>query len=67
MLSGGSANALRALPGITALRAVTDGNLLILADDLLENPGPELLDAAEALFRAAYGGVPVTVAPPIRP
>ena len=67
VLSGGSANALRALPGITALRAVTDGNLLILADDLLEDPGPGLLDAAEALFRAAYGDLPATAPAPARP
>lgn len=67
VLSSGSANALRALPGITALRAVTDGHLLILADDLLEDPGPGLLDAAEALFRAAYGDVPVTAPTPTRP
>ena len=57
VLSAGSANALRALPGITALRAVTDGHLLILADNLLEDPGPGLLDAAEALFRAAEEAV----------
>jgi len=54
VLSHGSATALRALPGVTALRAVTDGHLLILDDELLEDPGPGLLDAAEALFRLAY-------------
>lgn len=68
VLSAGSATALRALPGIEALRAVTDGHLLILADDLLEDPGPGLLDAAEALFRAAYPdpprSPPTTPAPP---
>lgn len=54
VLSPGSAAALRALPGVEALRAVTDGHLLILGDALLEDPGPALLDAAEALFRLAY-------------
>lgn len=54
VLSAGSAVALRALPGVEAVRAVTDGTLLILDDDLLEDPGPGLLDTAEVLFRAAY-------------
>jgi iron complex transport system substrate-binding protein len=54
VLSAGSASALRALPGIETLRAVLDGHLLILDDELLEDPGPGLLDAAEALFRLAY-------------
>lgn len=57
VLSAGSAAALRALPGIEAVRAVTDGKLLILDDDLLEDPGPGLLDTAEVLFHAAYPDV----------
>lgn len=54
VLSSGSAAALRSLPGTTALRAVTDGHLLVLDDGLLEDAGPGLLDAAEALFALAY-------------
>ena len=57
VLSPSSATALRALPGIQALRAVTDGHLLIIGDGILEDPGPGLLDAAEAVFRAAYPAV----------
>jgi len=67
VLSAGSATALRALPGIEALQAVTDGHLLILDDDLLEDPGPGLLDAAEALFRLAYPSVPVATPVTTRP
>ena len=54
VLNSTSATALRALPGIQALRAVTDGHLLIIGQGVLEDPGPGLLDAAEAVFRAAY-------------
>jgi iron complex transport system substrate-binding protein len=57
VLSPTSATALRALPGIQALRAVTDGHLLIIGEGVLEDPGPGLLDAAEAVFRAAYPAV----------
>jgi iron complex transport system substrate-binding protein len=57
VLSPSSATALRALPGIQALRAVTDGHLLIIGEGILEDPGPGLLDAAEAVFRAAYPAV----------
>ncbi len=67
VLSAGSATALRALPGIEALQAVTDGHLLILDDELLEDPGPGLLDAAEALFRLAYPSVSVTTPAAARP
>jgi iron complex transport system substrate-binding protein len=67
VLSVGSATALRALPGIEALQAVTDGHLLILDDGLLEDPGPGLLDAAEALFRLAYPSMPASTPAAARP
>lgn len=67
VLSAGSANALRALPGVEALQAVTDGHLLILDDGLLEDPGPGLLDAAEVLFRLAYPSIPATTPAAARP
>lgn len=67
VLSAGSATALRALPGIEALQAVTDGHLLILDDGLLEDPGPGILDAAEVLFRLAYPPAPITAPAPTRP
>lgn len=54
VLTPGSAAALRAMPGIEAIRALRDDHLLILDDALLEDSGPALLDAAEALFSAAY-------------
>ncbi len=54
VLSPGSATALRALPGVEALRAVVDGHLVILDDAMLEDSGPGLLDTAEALFHLAY-------------
>lgn len=60
VLSPTSATALRALPGIQALRAVTDGHLLIIGEGILEDPGPGLLDAAEAVFRAAYPAIATT-------
>jgi iron complex transport system substrate-binding protein len=59
VLSSGSAAALRTLPGANAIRAVVDGGLLILDDEVLEDPALGLLDAAEALFRLAY--------PPVTP
>jgi iron complex transport system substrate-binding protein len=62
VLSPTSAAALRALPGIQALRAVTDGQLLIIGDGILEDPGPGILDAAEAVFRAAYPVIPSAAA-----
>jgi iron complex transport system substrate-binding protein len=62
VVSPGSASALRTLPGIDTLRAVLDGHLLIIDDELLEDPGPGLLDAAETLFRLAYP-VPTRTAP----
>jgi iron complex transport system substrate-binding protein len=60
VLSSGSASALRVLPGVAALRAVTDGQLLMLDDGLLEDAGPGLLDAAEALFALAYPSNAIT-------
>ncbi len=60
VLSPRSATALRALPGVQALRAVTDGHLLIIGEGILEDPGPGLLDAAEAVFRAAYPAISTT-------
>jgi iron complex transport system substrate-binding protein len=58
VLSSGSASALRALPGAAAIRAVSDGHLLVIDDDLLEDPTLGLLDAAEALFRLAHPATP---------
>ena len=60
VLSSGSASALRVLPGVAALRAVTDGQLLVLDDGLLEDAGPGMLDAAEALFALAYPSNAIT-------
>lgn len=60
VLSAGSAAALRTLPGAEAIRAVVDGHLLILDDDLLEDPALGLLDAAETLFRLAHPTKPAT-------
>lgn len=67
VLSAGSATALRALPGIEALQAVSDGHLLILDDALLEDPGPGMLDTAEALFRLAYPDLTATAPASTRP
>jgi iron complex transport system substrate-binding protein len=60
VLSAGSATALRTLPGAEAIRAVVDSHLLLLDDDLLEDPALGLLDAAEVLFRLAYPTGPRT-------
>lgn len=63
VLSAGSAATLRTLPGAEAIRAVVDGHLLIVDDDLLEDPALGLLDAAEALVRLAHPPAPVPRTP----
>jgi iron complex transport system substrate-binding protein len=55
VLSPESAHALRAWPGASALSALQrDDGLITIAGELLEDPGPGILDAAEAVFHAAY-------------
>jgi iron complex transport system substrate-binding protein len=58
VVSPSSAAALRTLPGAANLRALRDNGLIVLDEALLEDPGPGLLEAAEALFAAAYPAVP---------
>ncbi len=55
VLSPTSATALQAIPGARVLRALQQPNgLIIIKGELLEDSGPRLLEAAEAVFRAAY-------------
>jgi iron complex transport system substrate-binding protein len=65
VLSHASATALRALPGASLLKALQqpDG-LIIINDGLINDPGPRLLEAAEAVFVAAY---PVLSPQPLKP
>ena len=55
VLSPTSATALRALPGASLLTALNRPDGLIIVDgELIEDPGPRLLEAAETVFMAAY-------------
>jgi iron complex transport system substrate-binding protein len=55
----GSAERLRRLPGVMAMRAMRDpAGIIELDDALLQCPGPVMLDAAEALHALAYGNAP---------
>jgi iron complex transport system substrate-binding protein len=50
-----SASALRALPGVNLIHALEQPTSLITVDgELLEDPGPRLLEAAEVVFELAY-------------
>lgn len=54
----GSAERLRRLPGIASMRAAqVAGGIIELDIELLQCPGPVMLDAAEALHAAVFSGV----------
>jgi iron complex transport system substrate-binding protein len=49
-----SAAALSQRPGWADLRAVRDGRIYLLDDDITSRPGPRLADALESLAKALY-------------
>jgi iron complex transport system substrate-binding protein len=60
----GMAHELRALPGFSSLRACTrPGGLVEIDEALLEDAGPLMLDAAEAVYDAVYGAGAGTAQP----
>ncbi len=66
VLSPNSAMALRALPGASLLTALHNPEGLIeIEAELIEDPGPRLLEAAETVFMAAYP--PIVPGPVLAP
>jgi iron complex transport system substrate-binding protein len=51
---GMTANQVKARPGWSALKAVQDGHVLPINDDLISRPGPRMLDGLETLVKLIH-------------